>query len=110
ANGSIYPHLGHLDLIGIQVEPTTGTSLMRGVVPNPDRRLLPGQFVRVTSMGIQRLGAVLVPQRAVIQSPTGASVYVVAEDGTAQPRRVTLGEWLGDNWIVNDGLHEGDRV
>jgi len=110
ANGTVYPELGHLDLIGIQVEPTTGTSLMRGVVPNPERRLLPGQFVRVTAMGIERLGAVLVPQRAVIQSPTGASVYVVTGDGTVQPRPVTLGEWVGDNWIVNEGLRAGDRV
>lgn len=109
-DGSIYPHRGHLNFVGVELAPTTGTVMVRGELPNPDGVLRPGQFVRVTAHDITRLGAILVPQRAVSQSPAGASVYIVDDSSNAQMRPVTLGEWVGDNWIITSGLRPGDRV
>ncbi|MCC6677731.1 MAG: efflux RND transporter periplasmic adaptor subunit [Phycisphaerales bacterium] len=111
--GGREPVEGHINFISAQVDATTGTALARGVFENTESLLKPGQFVRVTSRGISRLGAVLVPQRAVLLSPAGASVYIVVED-QGQPkavsRAVTVEDWYGDNWIVTDGLESGDRV
>lgn len=111
--GGRRPVEGHINFVAAQVDPTTGTALVRGVFENTEGLLKPGQFVRVTSQGISRLGVVLVPQRAVLQSPAGASAYVVTEENGQQratPRAITLGDWFGDSWIVTDGLQPGDRV
>jgi membrane fusion protein, multidrug efflux system len=54
--------------------------------------------------------ALLVPQRAVLQSPTGASVYVIGEDGKAEQRGVALSEWTDEDWVVESGLSAGERV
>lgn len=110
ADGTPYPHVGYLNFIGTQIETTTATTVLRGAVPNPDRRLLPGQFVRVQPLNISRPSAILIPQRALLQSPGGASVYVVAEDGTAQARPVVAGDWAGDAVVIEEGLQPGDRV
>lgn len=123
ADGSVYtgpapdggrrPIEGRINFISTDIDPTTATALVRGVFDNPDGLLKPGQFVRVTSRGISRLHAILVPHRAVLQSPAGASLYVaVEEDGQtrAAARAVTLGEWYQDSWIVTEGLRPGDRV
>lgn len=111
--GGREPVEGHINFISAQVDATTGTALARGVFENTEGLLKPGQFVRVTSRGISRLGAVLVPQRAVLLSPAGASVYIIAGgegEAKAVSRAVTLDDWYGDNWIVTDGLNPGDRV
>lgn len=112
-SGAREPVEGHINFVAAQVDPTTGTALVRGVFENTEGLLKPGQFVRVTSRGISRLGVLLVPQPAVLQSPAGASVYVVVEENgqaRAAARPVTVSDWYGDNWIVTDGLNPGDRV
>jgi membrane fusion protein (multidrug efflux system) len=60
--------------------------------------------------GATRPNATTVPQRAVLEGPQGKFVYVVDEKSTAQARPVQLGEWVGDNWIVTDGLKPGEKV
>lgn len=110
ADGTPYPHVGHLNFVGTQIEATTATTILRGDVPNPDHRLRPGQFVRVQPLGVTRSAAILVPQSAVLQSPGGASVYIVGADGLAHPRSVVVGDWVGDAVIIEDGLTPGDRV
>jgi membrane fusion protein (multidrug efflux system) len=105
--------IGRLNFQSMTVDPTTGTALFRAEFPNPEATVRPGQIVRVTTHGIVRTGAVLVPQRAVISTPAGSSVYVVTDkDGvpTAVARPVELGEWYGDNWVITSGLSRGDRV
>jgi membrane fusion protein, multidrug efflux system len=109
-NGTRYPQTGHLNFLGVQIEAGTGTSLTRGQFPNPDSTLRPGQFVRVIVEGIQRVNTIVVPQRAVMLRPTGASVFVITPGNTAQLRPVQLGEWAGTGWIVESGLAAGERV
>ncbi|HEX9183358.1 MAG TPA: efflux RND transporter periplasmic adaptor subunit [Burkholderiales bacterium] len=110
ADGSIYARSGRLAFADIRVSGQTGTSEARAELPNPEGRLRPGQFVRVTLSGATRPYAVLVPQRAVLEGPQGKFVYVVDEKSTAQARPVELGEWAGSDWIVTGGLQPGERV
>jgi membrane fusion protein, multidrug efflux system len=110
ADGHDYARTGWLTYSDVRVSGQTGTSDARAVIPNPDGRLHPGEFVGVTLSGATRPDAVLVPQRAVLEGPQGKFVYVVDDKGAAQPRPVELGEWAGSDWIVTGGLKPGDRV
>ncbi len=111
SDGSVYPHRGRINFLDVQISPETGTSVVRGSVPNPDGRLIPGQFVYARILGIQRVNVLRVPRHAVMQSPTGARVYVVNEDQQVEARPVTLGPWSEDGlWIVESGLRPGEQV
>lgn len=111
ADGTQYSHRGRINFVDVQVDQTTGTSVIRGEVPNPDGELKPGQFIYARPLGIRRLNAIRVPQSAVLQSPAGASVYVVNRQSLVEARPVTLGQWSGNtHWIVESGLKPGDRV
>jgi membrane fusion protein (multidrug efflux system) len=110
ADGQIVSRTGWLTFSDIRVSGQTGTSDARAVIANADEKLRPGQFVRVTLTGATRPGAVLVPQRAVLDGPQGKFVYVVDDKSAAQPRPVELGEWAGSDWIITGGLKAGDRV
>lgn len=110
AEGSVYPNVGKLNFSSVRVSGATGTAETRAELPNPNALLRPGQFVRVTLSGAQRPNAILVPQRAVLEGPTGKFVYVVNKESKAEARPVTLGDWHDDNWIVTAGLSPGDVV
>lgn len=110
ADGSVVARTGRLAYSDIRVSGQTGTSEARAEIPNPDGRLRPGQFVRVTLTGATRPDAVLIPQRAVLEGPQGKFVYVVDEKSTAQARPVEVGEWAGSDWIITGGLKPGERV
>lgn len=109
ADGSHFEHTGTLDFSDVRVNEQTGTSEARAVVPNPERLLRPGQFVRVQFDGAVRPAAVKLPQRAVLEGPKGKFVYVIAE-GKAQARPVQVAEWSGDQLVVTDGLKDGEQV
>jgi membrane fusion protein (multidrug efflux system) len=66
--------------------------------------------VRVNLHGVERLDAILVPQRAVAQSAKGHFVYVVDTDNKIEFRAVEAGDWYRDQWFINSGLAAGDRV
>jgi membrane fusion protein (multidrug efflux system) len=72
--------------------------------------LKPGQFVKVHLTGWERPNTLVVPQHAVSQSPQGAFVYVVGDDNKAEVRNIKVGAWAGQDWVVLDGLKEGERV
>ena len=110
ADGSVHARTGRLAFSDIRISGQTGTSDARAEIPNPDGRLRPGQFVRVTLTGATRPEAVLVPQRAVLEGPRGKFVYVVDAKSTAQARPVEVGEWAGSDWIITGGLKAGERV
>ena len=109
-DGRLFPHTGSIDYIDVAVDPSTGTAVIRASVPNPDHTLRPGQFVHARITGITRLNAIVIPQSSVIQTPNGASVYIVDDSNTVQTRPVTLGDWAGTDWIVESGLATGERV
>ncbi|HVL34258.1 MAG TPA: efflux RND transporter periplasmic adaptor subunit [Burkholderiales bacterium] len=109
ADGSAYPAAGRLNFAGSTVDTATGTVQMRAELPNPKQALLPGQYVRVRVLaGSQQ--AILVPQRAVMQNESGRFVYVASADGKAVPRPIRAGGWLGQDWVVLEGLKAGDAV
>ncbi len=110
ADGTAHPQSGRLNFSDVRVSATTGTSETRAEIPNPRGVLRPGQFVRVTLKGAVRPNAVTVPQRAVLEGPQGKYVYVLDEKSTAQPRPVQVGDWVGDDWIIQSGLKPGDKV
>src|SRR6266700_2488677 len=110
ADGSVHGEAGKLNFSDVHVSGNTGTSEARAELPNPGGLLHPGQFVRVTLKGAQRPGAIMVPQRAVLEGPKGKFVYVVNSESRAEPRPVELGDWQGNAWIVTAGLNPGDKV
>lgn len=105
-----YDHRGYVDFIDSNLDMQTGTVRARAVVPNPESRLRPGQFVRVSVEGITRNGAIVVPQAAVMQGPQGQFVYALEADDKASIRPVTIGREVADGWIVEKGLKAGDRI
>lgn len=101
---------GHVDFTDRTLDLQTGTVRARAVVPNPDGRLRPGEFVRVSVEGITRLNAIVIPQSAVMQGPQGQFVYAVDAQNIAAIRPVTIGREVEKGWIVEKGLSSGDRV
>lgn len=110
ADGTAYPHSGKVNFSDIRLNPATGTSEVRAELANPDGVLRPGQFVRVKLSGSKRLNALLVPQRAVLEGPQGKFVYVVDSNSKAETRPVEVGDWSGEQWVINKGLQAGDKV
>ena len=109
ADGRAYAPAGKLNFSGSTVDAATGTVQMRAELPNAQRELLPGQFVRVRVIAGTRQ-AIVVPQTAVLQNETGRFVYVAGADGKAVPRSIRAGQWLGDDWVVLEGLKPGETV
>jgi membrane fusion protein (multidrug efflux system) len=110
ADGTVYTQQGKLNFSDVRVSGATGTSETRAELPNPKGVLRPGQFVRVTLKGATRPNAIAVPQRAVLEGPQGKFVYVLSADSKAEPRPVQVGDWVGEDWIINSGLKPGDKV
>jgi membrane fusion protein (multidrug efflux system) len=109
-DGSIFPKKGRISFRSPAFNPKTGTFLVRAVVDNPDGLLRPNQYVRSRVLGFVRPDAILVPQRAVRQTARGHVVWVVGEEGKAEPRPVVVGDWHGDDWFISEGLKAGDKV
>lgn len=108
-NGEQYGPVGRLNFADLSVDPETGSQVLRATFVNPDRRLLPGQFVR-GRLSVGTIDGFQVPQRAVQIAGGNATVSVVAQDGSVSVRPVQLGGQLGGNWIIRSGLKAGDRV
>ncbi len=110
ADGSIYPHTGKVTFADPSFDPDTGTFLVRATVENPDGLLRPNQYAHVRIKGAVRPHAILVPQRAVMQSSKGHFVWVVDKEDKAEMRPVVVGEWQDTDWFIYEGLRAGDRV
>lgn len=109
-DGTTYAHEGKLDFTDISLRTETGSRQARVVFPNPDRVLLPGQFVTVRFHGVSKPDAILVPQRAVQQGPKGTVVYVIGPGDKVEVRDVKATDWQGDRWLIEEGLRVGERV
>ena len=111
ANGQDHARPGRVAFAESTVDPNTGGRILRIVVPNPDRVLLPGSYVRAIVGVGSRTDTLLVPQRGVTRDPRGnATVMVVGAGNKVEARAVQLGPSAGDQWIVEGGLVAGDRV
>lgn len=110
-DGTQYPLTGTLRFTDITVDPGTGSVTVRAIFPNPRHVLLPGMFVRARiEEGVNDHG-LLVPQVGVTHDPTGqATVLVVGADNKVVLRTIQATRTIGDNWVVDGGLSDGERV
>jgi membrane fusion protein (multidrug efflux system) len=110
ADGTTYPEKGKVYFADRQVDVRTGAITLAGLFPNPGNVLRPGQYGRVrASLDVDR-GALLVPQQAVFDLQGTRQLAVVGGDNKVSIRSVTLGETIGHDWIVSNGVKPGERV
>ncbi len=109
-DGRDYARGGAVNFSDVRVNTQTGTSESRAEFPNPGNQLRAGEFVRIALSGAMRPTAIVVPQRAVLEGPTGKFVYAVSADSKAEPRPVEVGAWTADGWVINAGLKPGERI
>ena len=110
-DGSPYPLEGRLAFRDVSVDPTTGSVILRVIVPNPEGTLLPGMFVRAVVEEGVKAGAILLPQQTVLRKPNGEPfVWIVDANEKAGSKMLTLDRAIGDKWLVSEGLVPGDRV
>src|SRR5260221_1536994 len=105
-----YPHKGKLDYVSPTINQSTGTLAVRGVLPNPDRVLLPGFYVRVRVPFDQQANALLVPDVALGADQAGRYVLVVNGSNVVEQRKVRTGPLEGDLRVIESGLKADDRV
>ena len=110
ADGMSYPHKGKFIFADRQVDVRTGAIRLAALFPNPDNVLRPGQYGRVRTSTRTRQGALLVPQQAVNDLQGTHQLAVVDAANTVSIRSVKLGETMGHDWIVLEGVRPGERV
>ena len=113
-DGTKYPESGKLNFSASSIDPALGTQQLRAEFKNADKKLIPGQFVRVRVTTGSNEGVFLVPQAAVLSSEQGKFVFVVEKDQegktVAAVRPIKAGGWSGQDWVVLGGLKQGDQV
>lgn len=106
---SVAADQGKLNFTASTVDPQLGTVQLRAEFPNKDLRWLPGQYTRVQVLAGEQQ-AFLVPQSAVMQTEQANLVWVVGPDNKVDTRPVQTANWFGTDWVVTDGLKEGELV
>jgi membrane fusion protein (multidrug efflux system) len=110
SDGSVYPQPGKWFFTSRQVDVNTGTLQVAGLFPNPDNFLRPGQYGLVRAKTETRQGALLVPQRAVTELQGSYQIAIVDSTNAVHLKTVTVGQQVGNQWLVDSGLQDGDRV
>jgi RND family efflux transporter MFP subunit len=105
-----YPHQGYLDFAAVGLTATTGTLLLRGVLPNPDGKILPGLYARVRLPVAEKSAALLVPQKAVGYDQIGSYVLVVDDKNSVERRNVETGPVVDGSIVIDQGLTGKERV
>lgn len=110
-DGSRYPLTGRLKFSGVTVNPTSGSVTLRAVVPNPEGLLMPGMYVRAQLEEAVDDAAILIPQQSVLRNGRGEAMVLLANtDNKVEQRMVAIGRAVGNQWLVENGLQQGDRV
>src|SRR6185369_9837710 len=110
SDGSVYDRTGTIFFADREVNPATGAIRIAGVFPNPNSLLRPGGYGRIRASARTQNGALLVPQRAVIELQGSHQVAVVGSDNKVSIRPVTVGDRVGKMWIVSQGLKVGEQI
>ncbi len=106
-----YPHVGKLDYVAPEIDPSTGTLTVRGLLQNPDRVVLPGMFLRIRiPLTSSKANALLVPDQALGADQSGSYLLVVDNDNVVQQRTVKTGQLVGNLRVIASGLAAEDRV
>ncbi|MCF6226361.1 MAG: efflux RND transporter periplasmic adaptor subunit [Xanthomonadales bacterium] len=109
-DGEPHPQAGSLEFIDNVVNPQTGTILVRAKFANPDKTLIPGLNVIIQISSQEAATKLTIPQVSVQEDQTGYFVMVVDNSNRVEKRAVTLGRKVGVDWVVNDGLIDGEMV
>lgn len=110
-DGETYPLIGRLALSDASVDEATGAVKLRAVFPNPDGLLIPGMYVNANLAQSVVHNAMLLPQTAIIRTPKGETqVYVVNQNKQIEVRNVKTAGTFQGQWVVTDGLTNGDNV
>jgi RND family efflux transporter MFP subunit len=110
ADGSTYPHDGTFYFADRQVNESTGAIRIAGLFDNPGNILRPGGYAKIRTAVRTQKDALLVPQRAVSELQGGYQVVVLDNGNKASVRTVTVGDRVGSDWVISDGLKPGERV
>ena len=110
ADGKVYPHKGEFSYADRQVDVKTGTIRLATLFPNPGNILRPGQYGRVRAVTDTKKGAIMVPQRAVMELQGSYQVAVVGADNKVNIRPVKTGERVDNLWVISSGLKPGERI
>ncbi len=109
-DGSLYKQKGTLEFTEVNVDPSTSSVGIRALFDNPDETLLPGSFVK-TRLKISNEDVVLVPQKATTRNQDGTlSVWIIDEQNKTRPVQVKPLKTIGNNWVIKDGLKDGDVI
>ena len=115
-DGSTYSQQGKINFISYQINPTTDTVLVRGIIPNKkdqgvgDFDLIPGQYAPVRLILGQDPAALLIPQPALVESQIGKRVFVVNQENKVESRSVEAGRGYQGQWVIKKGLKKGEKV
>ncbi len=110
-DGLTFEQKGKLIFTGELVDEATGMVNMRAVFPNPNGELMPGMFVRARIEEGARPNSILLSQRCVMRNPKGeAYVFVVTPENKVEQRIVIANRTVGTDWLIEDGLKQGERV
>ncbi|PWE42380.1 efflux transporter periplasmic adaptor subunit [Pseudomonas prosekii] len=110
-DGSEYSQPGKLEFSEVSVDQTTGSVTLRAVFPNPDHTLLPGMFVHAQLQAGVNAAAILAPQQGVTRDLKGTpTAMVVGADNKVELRQLKASRTVGTQWLIEDGLKEGDRL
>jgi membrane fusion protein (multidrug efflux system) len=109
-NGAVYPERGYIVLVDRAVDPQTGTLRADLSFKNPKKLLRPGLYGKVRYAAETRAGALLVPQRSVVEVQGQYSVVVVNAEQKAETRTVKVGPRVNSLWIIEEGVKPGEKV
>ncbi|WP_232833298.1 efflux RND transporter periplasmic adaptor subunit [Paraburkholderia kururiensis] len=109
-NGTVYPHAGKLEFAESSVNQTTGTYILRAVLRNPSRLLLPGMYVRAVVDEGTVPHAFLIPQRAVSRGLRGEATALFVRNGKVVEQALAGARQIGNDWLVQTGVADGDQV
>jgi RND family efflux transporter MFP subunit len=105
-----YPHEGHLDFAAITLDPATGTLTLRGIFPNPHRKIMPGLFARLKAPVAEEKPQLLAPQAALSYDQLGAYLLVVNDRDVVERKNVKPGPLVDDLRVIDEGLTGSERV
>jgi len=110
SDGTIYEQTGSINFTNRQIDPSTGSLLVQAEFPNSKQLLRPGQFVKVRIQKDLYPDAIVVPQQTINQLQSKYQAFIVDDSSKIQPRLIEVGQRVGSNWIVKDGLKPGEKV
>jgi len=110
ATGAEHPAKGKIVFVDRAVDVKTGTLRVRAAFPNPEKLLRPGMFARIKVEAGVRPDSILVPERALVELQGKNFVWVIGADNKATQRAVKVGETIGENVLIVEGLKAGERI